>query len=115
MVVGSDTSKIFMVMEYMEHDLKMLMEAMTANGVMFSQSEVKCLMTQLVSAINYMHSLWFLHRDLKTSNLLYGSDGTVREHLLRCCCCLDLLGLAWLGLVVFCCLFVCRCECLWIV
>jgi len=54
MVVGSDTDKIFMVMEYMPHDLKMLMEAMT--GIFFSQAEVKCLMKQLLSAINYMHS-----------------------------------------------------------
>ena len=55
MVVGSDTDKIFMVMEYMEHDLKMLMEAM--GNIYFHQSEVKCLMAQLLSAIDYMHGL----------------------------------------------------------
>jgi cell division cycle 2-like protein len=56
MVVGSDTNKIFMVMDYMEHDIKMLMQAM--DGIYFSQSEVKCLMHQLLSAIDYMHGSW---------------------------------------------------------
>ena len=35
-------------------------------------------MKQLLSAMDYMHSHWYLHRDLKTSNLLYGDDGRLR-------------------------------------
>ena len=70
MVVGRDTDKIFMVMEYMEHDIKMLMEAMGERY--FDVAEVKCLMKQLLSAIHYMHGaslfvvyllflLWYLY------------------------------------------------------
>ena len=40
-------------------------------GPRFSQSEVKCLMLQLLRAVDFMHHRWFLHRDLKTSNILY--------------------------------------------
>ncbi|RVW35352.1 Cyclin-dependent kinase G-2 [Vitis vinifera] len=47
-VVGSNLDSIFMVMEYMEHDLKGLMETMKQP---FSQSEVKCLMLQLLEGI----------------------------------------------------------------
>ncbi|KAG8365936.1 hypothetical protein BUALT_Bualt17G0023800 [Buddleja alternifolia] len=47
-VVGSNLDSIFMVMEYMEHDLRALMETMKQP---FSQSEVKCLMLQLLGGI----------------------------------------------------------------
>jgi cell division cycle 2-like len=37
----------------------------------FSTSEVKQLMIQFLSAVGHMHEKWYIHRDLKTSNLLY--------------------------------------------
>ncbi|KAJ1392463.1 Serine/threonine-protein kinase, active site [Sesbania bispinosa] len=74
-VVGSSLDSIFMVMEYMEHDLKGLMEAMKQP---FSQSEVKCLMIQLLKGVKYLHDNWVLHRDLKTSNLLLNNRGELK-------------------------------------
>ncbi|BBN16034.1 hypothetical protein Mp_7g02920 [Marchantia polymorpha subsp. ruderalis] len=74
-VVGSTIDSIFMVMEYMEHDLKGLMEAMKQP---FSQSEVKCLMLQLFEGTKYLHDNWVLHRDLKTSNLLLNNRGELK-------------------------------------
>lgn len=74
-VVGSSLDSIFMVMEYMEHDLKALMETMKQP---FSQSEVKCLMLQLLEGIKYLHDNWVLHRDLKTSNLLLNNRGELK-------------------------------------
>ncbi|XP_031268026.1 cyclin-dependent kinase G-2 isoform X1 [Pistacia vera] len=74
-VVGSNLDSIFMVMEYMEHDLKGLMEAMKQP---FSQSEVKCLMLQLLEGVKYLHDNWVLHRDLKTSNLLLNNRGELK-------------------------------------
>lgn len=74
-VVGSNLDSIFMVMEYMEHDLKALMETMKQP---FSQSEVKCLMLQLLEGIKYLHDNWVLHRDLKTSNLLLNNRGELK-------------------------------------
>uniref|UniRef100_A0A2P2M8U0 cyclin-dependent kinase n=1 Tax=Rhizophora mucronata TaxID=61149 RepID=A0A2P2M8U0_RHIMU len=74
-VVGSNLDSIFMVMEYMEHDLKGLMESMKQP---FSQSEVKCLMLQLLEGIKYLHDNWVLHRDLKTSNLLLNNRGELK-------------------------------------
>ncbi|KAG6471908.1 cyclin-dependent kinase G-2-like isoform X1 [Zingiber officinale] len=74
-VVGNSVDKIFMVMEYMEHDLKALMETMKQP---FSQSEVKCLMLQLFSGVKYLHDNWVLHRDLKTSNILLNNRGELK-------------------------------------
>lgn len=74
-VVGSNLDSIFMVMEYMEHDVKSLMESMK---VPFSQSETKCLMEQLLEGTRYLHDNWVLHRDLKTSNLLLNNRGELK-------------------------------------
>uniref|UniRef100_A0A7N0VHU6 cyclin-dependent kinase n=1 Tax=Kalanchoe fedtschenkoi TaxID=63787 RepID=A0A7N0VHU6_KALFE len=74
-VVGSSLDSIFMVMEYMEHDLKGLMETMKQP---YSQSEVKCLMLQLLDGVKYLHDNWVLHRDLKTSNLLLNNRGELK-------------------------------------
>jgi cell division cycle 2-like protein len=74
-VVGSSLYSIFMVMEYMEHDLRGLIESMRQP---FSQSEVKCLMLQLLEGMKHLYDNWVLHRDLKTSNLLVNNHGELK-------------------------------------
>lgn len=68
MVVGSSIDKIFMVMEHCGSDLKSCIQKSKQS---FSLAEVKCLMSQLLSGLAFMHKSGFIHRDLKTSNLLY--------------------------------------------
>ncbi|KAI9591216.1 kinase-like domain-containing protein [Syncephalis fuscata] len=75
-VVGSGTPpKVFIVMDFLEHDLKTLMTGMRSP---FMQSEVKTLMLQLLSAVSTLHRNWIIHRDLKTSNLLMNNRGRVK-------------------------------------
>jgi cell division cycle 2-like protein len=74
MVVGSKMDKIYMVMDYSENDLK---TCLSMSKQPFSTAEVKQLMRQLLSAVNHMHQNWYLHRDLKTSNLLYSNKGVL--------------------------------------
>lgn len=42
---------------------------------LYCQLQVKQLMIQLLSAIDHMHQKWYIHRDLKSSNLLYSNKG----------------------------------------
>ena len=62
-------------MDFLEHDLKTLQEDMLDA---FSPSEIKTLILQLSSAVDYLHSNWILHRDLKTSNLLMNNRGQMK-------------------------------------
>ncbi|OQS06792.1 cyclin-dependent kinase, partial [Thraustotheca clavata] len=75
MVVGSTPDKIYMVMDYATNDLKRVLEKKAASNHPFLQSEIKTLLKQLLSAMAYMHGKWYIHRDLKSSNLLY--DGGI--------------------------------------
>ena len=80
-------------MDYVEHDLKSLMETMKQpflEGIHHSNyytlkdtcythtGEVKTLLRQLLSAVEHLHDNWILHRDIKTSNLLLGHNGILR-------------------------------------
>uniref|UniRef100_A0A1B0GHF8 cyclin-dependent kinase n=1 Tax=Lutzomyia longipalpis TaxID=7200 RepID=A0A1B0GHF8_LUTLO len=77
-VVGSNMDKIFIVMDYVEHDLKSLMETMKHKKQAFLPGEVKCLTQQLLRAVAHLHDIWILHRDLKTSNLLLSHKGILK-------------------------------------
>lgn len=77
-VVGSNMDKIFIVMDYVEHDFKTLMETMQHRKQSFLPAEVKCLTQQLLAAVAHLHDNWILHRDLKTSNLLLSHKGVLK-------------------------------------
>ncbi|KAI0094714.1 Pkinase-domain-containing protein [Irpex rosettiformis] len=74
-VVGETLTQVFIVMDFIEHDLKTLLTVMPSP---FLQSEVKTLMLQLLTAVAFCHERWILHRDLKTSNLLMNNRGTIK-------------------------------------
>eukprot|EP00633_Aureoumbra_lagunensis_P006433 CAMPEP_0197317478 /NCGR_PEP_ID=MMETSP0891-20130614/47221_1 /TAXON_ID=44058 ORGANISM="Aureoumbra lagunensis, Strain CCMP1510" /NCGR_SAMPLE_ID=MMETSP0891 /ASSEMBLY_ACC=CAM_ASM_000534 /LENGTH=255 /DNA_ID=CAMNT_0042807487 /DNA_START=327 /DNA_END=1094 /DNA_ORIENTATION=- len=67
-MVISNEQQFFMVMDYYDFDLKSIIDKQ--NGP-FSQADAKGLMIQINKAVNHMHSSWFMHRDIKTSNCLY--------------------------------------------
>lgn len=74
-VQGDSIDDIYMVMEFMDHELRMLMNSMKTP---FQQAEVKCLLRQLLLGLQAMHDNWVIHRDLKTSNLLYNNRGVLK-------------------------------------
>lgn len=72
---GSSRGDIYLVMDFLEHDLKTLQEEMAEP---FLPSEVKTLLLQLGSAVEFLHDHWILHRDLKTSNILMNNRGEIK-------------------------------------
>jgi cell division cycle 2-like protein len=74
-VLSSEQDVCVLVMEFVEHDLKTLMEDMSEP---FLASETKTLLSQLVSAVGYLHSNHIIHRDIKTSNILLSHRGTLK-------------------------------------
>ncbi|KMZ94615.1 cdc2-like protein kinase 1 [Plasmodium vivax Mauritania I] len=74
-VIGKHLNDIYLVMEYVEHELKILLDNKTPS---FSISELKCLLKQLLSGVDYLHTNWVMHRDLKTTNLLYSNKGVLK-------------------------------------
>lgn len=73
-VTSRRTGNVFMVFEYYEHDIASLLDRMKRP---FSESEVKCIMLQLLKAIKHIHKFSILHRDLKLSNLLMNNAGRI--------------------------------------
>lgn len=67
--------RIFIVMDFIEHDLKTLLSSQT---MPFLASEIKTLLHQLLSAMSLLHRNWIIHRDLKTSNLLMNNRGQLK-------------------------------------
>ena len=74
-VIGTALDQVYLVMDFLEHDLKTLQEDMQEP---FLASEIKTIMQQLTSAVGYLHDHWILHRDLKTSNILMNNRGEVK-------------------------------------
>ncbi len=75
-VVGYKMKSVFLVFEYCEHDLYALMSNKRFRG--FSESEVKCLLVQLLKGLDHLHKRKVIHRDLKLSNLLYNHRGELK-------------------------------------
>ncbi|KAG5978187.1 hypothetical protein E4U56_004529 [Claviceps arundinis] len=78
-VIGDDVARldnsVFLVLEFVEHDLKGILEDMPEP---FLSSEIKRLLLQLTAGVSYLHENWILHRDLKTSNLLLNNRGQLK-------------------------------------
>jgi cell division cycle 2-like protein len=62
-------------MDFLEHDLKALLDEMREP---FLPSEIKTVLLQVVGGLEFLHSQWIMHRDLKTSNLLMNNRGEIK-------------------------------------
>lgn len=93
-IVHADGHSVYLVMEFLDLDLKEYMEALpvsdggrgkplpdesTAMATLgLGDAMVKKFMAQLLEGIQYCHSRRILHRDLKPQNLLIDRDGNLK-------------------------------------
>ncbi|KAJ5642035.1 hypothetical protein N7490_006035 [Penicillium lividum] len=74
-VMGNQMDDVYLVMDFLEHDLKTLLDDMREP---FLPSEIKTLLLQVVGGLEFLHAQWIMHRDLKTSNLLMNNRGEIK-------------------------------------
>ncbi|XP_016288209.2 cyclin-dependent kinase 12-like [Monodelphis domestica] len=70
-----DKGAIYLVLEYMDYDLKRLLQSGSAY---LSEGHIKAFMKQLMEGLDYCHKKNFLHRDIKSSNILLNNRGQVK-------------------------------------
>ncbi|KAG8046323.1 hypothetical protein GUJ93_ZPchr0008g13891 [Zizania palustris] len=75
LVASRMSSSLYLVFEYMEHDLAGLA---ATPGIKFTEPQVKCYMQQLLSGLDHCHSRGVLHRDIKGANLLLDNNGVLK-------------------------------------
>ncbi|XP_009588480.1 probable serine/threonine-protein kinase At1g54610 isoform X2 [Nicotiana tomentosiformis] len=75
LVVSRASCSLYLVFEYMEHDLTGLA---SLPGIKFTEPQVKCYMRQLLSGLDHCHNRGVLHRDIKGSNLLIDNNGALK-------------------------------------
>ena len=65
---------LFLVLEYVSHDLTGLMDM----AYRFTEVQVKTIFRQLLDVLSYMHERRYVHRDIKSSNILIDSHFRVK-------------------------------------
>ncbi|KAJ0230834.1 hypothetical protein HA466_0303840 [Hirschfeldia incana] len=74
-VTSRASSSIYLVFEYMEHDLS----GLSSNpDIRFTESQIKCYMQQLLWGLEHCHMRGVIHRDIKASNILVNNRGVLK-------------------------------------
>ncbi|XP_046489822.1 serine/threonine-protein kinase NIM1-like [Neodiprion pinetum] len=68
-------ARIYLVTEYASGGE--LFEKISVQG-RFKEEEAKLLFVQILSAVKYMHTLGFIHRDIKAENVFYAGPGLIK-------------------------------------
>lgn len=73
---GEARNVLYMAMQYIEGaDLRVLMRSYKDEGTMMQPEEIRTIIADLTSALDYAHSRGVIHRDIKPSNIMINTDG----------------------------------------
>ena len=67
-VHDKDGDHLFIVLEYMQSDLRKVL--LTTKNISFDEGHVKVLLYNTLTCLKYLHSANVMHRDLKPANIL---------------------------------------------
>lgn len=67
-------SNVYMVFEYLEHDLHGLID----RHITFEVPQIKCIMIQILQGLKFLHENHVMHRDIKGANILLDNKGNVK-------------------------------------
>lgn len=66
---------VYLVLPYLSSDIAGLI---SNTSISFAESEIKCFTIQLLQGINFLHNKGFVHRDIKTANILVSSNNVLK-------------------------------------
>eukprot|EP00186_Timspurckia_oligopyrenoides_P000971 CAMPEP_0182451310 /NCGR_PEP_ID=MMETSP1172-20130603/43650_1 /TAXON_ID=708627 /ORGANISM="Timspurckia oligopyrenoides, Strain CCMP3278" /LENGTH=1472 /DNA_ID=CAMNT_0024649075 /DNA_START=146 /DNA_END=4564 /DNA_ORIENTATION=+ len=75
--IDEENDALYMIMEYMSHGVVLNCSKMTGAKAL-SEDRARCVFSDALAGLAYLHSNRIAHRDFKPDNLLSRADGTVK-------------------------------------
>ena len=72
-----DKEGLFLIMDYVESDIKKVIESIKY-GTVLSEEHIVTILYNILCSVNFLHSANLIHRDLKPDNLLINSSCEIK-------------------------------------